>query len=167
MNNGDTGLLGYFSVHPPRGLKDNVIGLPRPGDLAGIGQRWQMTIHRTRLPIGVSTVIEGVKDLHFILSVDDHSAVAAGPGYPLPPDEGWRIPDEAENLKIILCLDGTGSRCHLHVTIFHLPCGRLVSVTPLRKVFAVEQNNGIGRGRGRMTEGGSGVTILGMGRFLS
>ena len=53
MDNGDTGLLGYFSVHPPRGLKNNVIGLPRPGDLAGIGQRWQMTIHRTRLPIGV------------------------------------------------------------------------------------------------------------------
>src|SRR5262245_18383152 len=78
VNHGHVALLHQLLlVVPPRWLKNDVVVLPFTGWPAGVHKRWSLTIDRTSLSVGIGGVVVGIKHLHFVHPVDQHTTVAA------------------------------------------------------------------------------------------
>ena len=113
-------------------MEDDVVGLPLSRRTRRIHQRRILSVHRARLPIGISLVLVGIEHLDFVSAHQKHAAVAALLAFSV--GRSW-----LEELYVQLAIaegiargDIAALGDHFHVAAVDLPCGRFaIFVDPL------------------------------------
>src|SRR3954463_5812099 len=115
-----------------RPVEDDVVGLPLSRRTRRIHQRRILSVHRARLPIGISLVLVGIEHLDFVSAHQKHAAVAALLAFSV--GRSW-LGELYVQLTIpegIARGDIARLRYYFDVPALNLPCGRLaIFVHPL------------------------------------
>ncbi len=163
---GEVGRLDEFAVFKAGRLKHDVVDIPFALRTGRIDQWGPDSVHGTRGAIGVGQVLVGFEHLDFVARHQFHAAVAAG----LSRAGGFlgNHPLDME-LAIAELFPGDQAACardNLEIPVLDLPL-RLLGLAaarrlcPMRQIFAVEQDDGVGgrasaRQRPRRHFGGAG-----------
>lgn len=132
-----------------RAMKHDVVGLPLPRGSGRIHERGRLAIHRPRHAVGVGDVLVNVEHLNLVVAHQEDAAVPAFLAVALgrrrrgPLDVELHIPEPA------LGMDPARPRHDFHVSVMYGPFGRAAVVVagPLRQVGAIEEHDGVARGR--------------------
>ena len=165
---GDVGGADDFAAVEAGRLVDDVVDIPLAGLADGVDERGPLAIDRAGLAIGVGGLVEGIEDLDFVAAGDVDAAIAAvlaGAG-----DVGGFGPLEVD-LAIAERLAGeevARAGSDFEIAVEDLPAGgdgsashqAAAVLAPLRKVFAIEEDDGVG---GRSAAGRAGVDFVRMG----
>ena len=152
-------LAGVF-----RRFKSDVVTLPFARLAHRIHQRRPLPVHRPRLPIRISLAPERVQHLNLKKT---HQEYAAVPAILTDSADIRRLGPFDVQLNIaelFLRRDIAAPRHHLEVPVSDLPCRRIGAhrvcrcaqprASPLRQIFAVEQDHGVRRRLSRLCPGG-------------
>src|SRR5690606_31740432 len=78
MKYGNSGWRSQLSfIVKSRRRINNVVGLPFPRTTAGVNQRNNLLVNRSRLTIGIGFIFIGIEDLNFITLLQENSAIPA------------------------------------------------------------------------------------------
>src|SRR3954462_9602024 len=116
-----------------RRMEDDVVGLPVSRGTRRIHQRRILSVHRARLPIGVSLVLVGIEHLDFVSAHQKHAAVAALLAFSVGRSWLGELNVQLAIAEGITRRDIARLRYYLDVPALNLPRGGLaIFVHPLR-----------------------------------
>jgi hypothetical protein len=117
-------------------------------------QRGPHAIETTGLTVGVGLVVVHVEHLDLVEAVKEESGIAAALTFTLGGIRSGPFEMKLKVFELLLGLDVAGALYDLEIAVLDFPRSLAVFATlPLRKVFAVKEDHGVGRGRGLMAEG--------------
>ena len=135
-------LAGRIKTRP---VKDDVVTLPLPRRPRSIHQWRILPVDGSGLPIRIGSVLIGIQYLNFVQTHQEDAAVAA-PWLSRGRRRFGKLDVQLAIAERLLRKDITGLRDNLCVAIFHFPFRRAaILMNPLGKIFAIEQNDRIGR----------------------
>ena len=156
----EIGRLNILLAIEFRRLKDDVVGLPFARFARDVLQRRPLSVNGARLAVGVRRIVIGIEHLNLIAAHQQHAAVAASLAVAL--HVGRRRPLDVQLAISEFLLGGNvaGVRDDFHIAVLNLPLRRSGAAGarngamvggPFRKVLAVEQDFGVGRGVAAMS----------------
>ena len=142
VKDGDDGRAKEFPIFiKTRIVEDDVVGLPKPGRAADINQRRVLPVHGGSLPIGVNLAMDRVDDLDFVKRRQKDTTIAGIESLPRHPFGRRPLDVQLTVAKGLLCVDVSGFRNDLQVTLFNFPlCRPSLSSLPCGEILAVEQH---------------------------
>ena len=133
-------------IKPGRG-PDDIIGLPLTGGPRGVHERWVLDVDRAGGAIGIGLVFVGIEHLDFVAgAAEKNAAVAAALAFALSRSGSGPFDMELAIAEVLHGADVTAAADALHEAVAHNPSGgAAVHGHPGGEIFAVKQNDGVGR----------------------
>src|SRR5690554_1022574 len=147
MQHGDSGrcAVGAVFLEGGRGI-DDIVAVPLARFPHGVHQGRCLLVDAGRLSVHIGFVLVAVEDLDLVDSLQEESAVAATLAFALDPFRYAPLDVQLEVAKLPFRLDIARSSLHGENAVLYRPsCRAAFDALPLRKVLAVEEEDGIRR----------------------
>src|ERR1041385_8494273 len=141
---GRIGGLYQLAVSEYRRLEYDVVALPFAGLASCICKRRPLSIERAGLAIGVGRILVGIENLNFVQALQEYAAIAAILAVATNFHRRSPLNVQLHIAKLLLGGEVASTRRHFQDTVGKFPIP-LAARLPLRKIFAIEEDYGIGR----------------------
>lgn len=148
LEDGDARRLKQFArCVEVRSVEDDVVSLPLARRARCVHERRILAIDGGGLAISVSFVLVRIEDLNFVNSHQEHTAIASFLAFPFWRNWLIKLDVQLAIAEWLLCVDVAGFSHNFSVAVFYFPfSGAIILSEPLRKIFAVEQDDSVGWG---------------------
>lgn len=127
-----------------RAVEDDVIPLPFARRARSVDLRWILTVDRGGLAIGVGSVVVGIENLNFVEALQKDAAVAALLAFAVRRRGLAKLDVQLAIAKGFFRSHFARLRHDFDVTVLEFPFGgAAVVLLPLRKIFSVEEHDGV------------------------